>query len=426
MTYFFLWVASSCIPEICLGFRTSSNIKASRKHLYAASEPAAGKGFGTNKQESVKKKKSSEEDVFQSLLRDLQIQNVPLLECDANSVETYMGATFTTMAELSDNMDASKVCLIFEKIPQTALVAFANDVATLKMTPRLMTYLPELERFHVEVLGNGKYSGMSALVIETTSAQAQLPQLEQQASAEQSLQAMQSFVQRLVVIESMCPHTHDIHRAPEGLRGISPGTVGYRYGGSADALHALASFWTCICELQGSPEISTVVLSLPCIGKEDHDRFATVVEIISRYLCLFRGDALFGLVHFHPLYDRNLIFPPDAPAYGHLPPRNWLRPMMRLNKNDLEAETLTDEQLALSDYQRRSPHTAINILRTNQIAAAAGKNSIVNLELENGDKVRASGITTYSRNAIRLARIGKDALEEALQKEIEMTWQQPA
>ena len=172
-----------------------------------------------------------------------------------------------------------------------------------------------------------------------------------------------------------------------------------------------------VCELLGTPEkeISTTMLSLPAVGagvdSESLNRFVIIMELVSRNLCLFRGDDVFGLVHFHPAYDRSVIHPVDKPAYGHLPPREWLRPMMKLNGNTEEAENRTEEDLALSDYQRRSPFTAINILRVTQLNAAAGAKSIVDLEVADGVTEKASGITTYSRNAIRLARVGKEVLQ---------------
>merc|ERR1711976_1153145 len=104
------------------------------------------------------------------------------------------------------------------------------------------------------------------------------------------------------------------------------------------------------------------------------------------------------------------IHPIDKPAYGHLPPREWLRPMMKMNSNTDEAESLSDDDLAMSDYQRKAPFTAINILRVNQLNAAAGAKSIVDLEVKEGVTEKASGITTYSRNAIRLAKVGKETL----------------
>jgi hypothetical protein len=68
------------------------------------------------------------------------------------------------------------------------------------------------------------------------------------------------------------------------------------------------------------------MLSLPATGagvdKEALNRFAIPIELVSHNLCLFHGDDVFGLVHFHPAYERTLIHLIDKPAYGHLPPQN--------------------------------------------------------------------------------------------------------
>ena len=81
-------------------------------------------------------------------------------------------------------------------------------------------------------------------------------------------------------------------------------------------------------------------------------------------------------------------------------------------------KSLTDEQLKLSDYQRRAPFTMINILRNSQVNAAAGPNSIVDLPLDDGTLTKASGILTYSRNTIRMVTVGKETLEIGLQNEM--------
>ena len=86
----------------------------------------------------------------------------------------------------------------------------------------------------------------------------------------------------------------------------------------------------------------------------------------------------------------------------------------------VEAEELSDDELALSNYQRRAPHTAINILRMSQVNAAAGAKSVVDLDLGDGTTEKASGITLYTRNTLRMAEMGKDALQTALDADIAM------
>lgn len=97
-----------------------------------------------------------------------------------------------------------------------------------------------------------------------------------------------------------------------------------------------------------------------------------------------------------------------------------VRPILKMGGHEKEAEQLSDEDLALSNYQRRSPHTAINILRMTQVNAAAGSKSIVDLDLGDGRVEKASGITLYTRNTIRMAEMGKEALQTALDADIAM------
>lgn len=89
-----------------------------------------------------------------------------------------------------------------------------------------------------------------------------------------------------------------------------------------------------------------------------------------------------------------------------------------MNGNEEESHNLSDDELELSDYQRRSPFAMINILRNSQVNAASGAKSIVELSLEDGTTTQASGITTYSRNTIRMAKVGKEKLQSELEKEM--------
>ena len=97
-----------------------------------------------------------------------------------------------------------------------------------------------------------------------------------------------------------------------------------------------------------------------------------------------------------------------------------VRPILKMGGHEKEAEELSDEDLALSNYQRRAPHTAINILRMTQVNAAAGPKSVVDLNLGDGRVEKASGITLYTRNTIRMAEMGKEALQTGLDADIAM------
>lgn len=407
-----------------------SSRKSFARHVTNLHHPAS---FLWRLQLSADEAESSEKydsAAFKSRLRDLENSGVRLLTCDAKEVNTLSAALWSTMAEVSADDGAQSVCIVLESIPVGALEAFAEDFTVLKTQMRLMEHLPELARFSISIVAKGP-----AFLIETGArTEDEIKVKNERILAEKNLDetritnALKSFVDRIVIGEAACPYTKSHDLAAVGLekRGIVPGPVAYRYNGSSDVCGALAAFWECICELikTEDKDLSTTVLSLPAIGAgtsvEAHQRFAAVVEVVSRYLCLFRGDDLFGLVHFHPAYERNLVEPVDLPAYGHLPPQSWLRAMLTMNGNVEEAENLTEEEISKANYQRRSPHTAINILRVSHLNAAVGAKSIVDLDLGDGRTEKASGISTYSRNAIKLANIPTNTLDTALQQEIAM------
>ena len=369
---------------------------------------------------------SRKENLFQCLLRDLQIEGVPLLECDAFQAHTLQAALWTTMAELSDQDDEQKVCLVLQGIGVEALMTFVDDFIILKTQSRLMEALPELERFTINVVGKGLGP---AIVIETANKTKTSDNIAQSYEEPKVTAAMKSFIDRVVAGQNVCPYTKSAVKAPEGLEqvNIQAGPIGYRYSSFSDVCHILSGFWNCVCELLSVPAdtLSTVVYTMPALGSGEeseraaHDRFSATAELASRSLCLFRGDDVFDIMHFYPTYERDLILPNDQPAYGHLPPTGWLRPMLRHARHAEEAETLSDEDIKVSNYQRRSPFPAIVIKRVAYFEALAGsENEIVDLQLENGSVTKASGVPVYAKNTIKLAAEGQEKLQEALQTEI--------
>lgn len=382
---------------------------------------------------------------------------------DCRDATAFLSVVWHVLADLSESDDARRRCLIFDNdedddddIPVSALCGLERDwISLTQHGDRIMSHLPELRRLRVSVvpgtlshdgrptLADAQH-GRPALLLEATTARTVEERRERDDrvafedvfTESKTTAALRSFVTRLVQKGSVdgggggtCPYTASADVAGVGLeaRGVRPGPVGYRFDKTSDAVRATAVFWDCVqeCLRTTETELSTVLLSLPAIGPgtDGHDRFAAVVELISRNLCLFRGDAVVGLVHFHPAYRRDAIHPVDGAAYGHLPPASWLRPMLRHNNgktdDDDDATTLTDDDLACADFQRRAPCTVINVLRASQLDKAAGPKSIVDLQIDGrGHTEKASGIVTYTRNAIRLAGIGKEALEAALEEEM--------
>jgi len=82
--------------------------------------------------------------------------------------------------------------------------------------------------------------------------------------------------------------------------------------------------WRCFADVVNTPEteLSTALLCLPAVAPlsssgdgsnrlEDdsraHARFAAFSDLVSKSLLMCGGDKVLGLVHFHPLYDRNQV-----------------------------------------------------------------------------------------------------------------------
>ena len=364
-------------------------------------------------------------NLFQFLLRDLEVEGVPLLGCDADQVHIFQAAVWTIISELSNSDLGEKACLVVEDIPIDALHAFVDDFAALKAQMLERECLTELERISLSLVGRGVGP---ALLIETKNRTIDeveryrgINEASRQVDEQRFTSAMRAFVDRMVVGLGLCPHTRSNTLAPSGLEGVPPGAIAYRSGRSSDICDILATFWTCVCEIISSPEdqLSATVLCIPPLAgspptEEIPDRFAVVSEVLSRSLFLYRGEEVLDLLYMHPRYDRDLVHPSDRASYGHLPPTRWLRPMLRLNGNEKEADSLSDEDLKLQNYQRRSPLQAVIIKRVSQVNAGT-PNGL--LDLDDGTCEKARGIQA-AKNLLELVAQGEKALQEALDSEI--------
>lgn len=366
-------------------------------------------------------------NLFQFLLRDLQVEGVPLLAVDADQIHTFQAAVWTTMTELLtasmttmaapspsnelNNKNEGKACLIFEDIPMDDLRTFVDDFQILQTQERLMEQLPELVRFHISLVGKGV--GPAILVAvgnpDNQNVDDDLFSAKPRAASEFKVTgAMKLFADRIVFWANS---------------GFDRLLTTYRVCGFPDVCHVMSSFWTCICELQTTPsdELSSVVLMMPHVTdiktvskqsdetKQQHARFAAVAELISRSMCLYPGNDNFELLHFHPTYERDQIYPVDRPAHGHLPPSNWIRPVLKHCSAD---QTLSDEDLLAFDYQRRAPVTAVIILR------ASRDDTSTELDLGDGETVSITGIRAIARSIVSMARKGNYNLQRDLEKEL--------
>ena len=339
-------------------------------------------------------------NLFQFLLRDLQVEGTPLLGCDARDTHTFFAAVFTTMAELSLENNSTKACLILEDIPMDTLRSFVDEFGAIKTEKRLMEELPELKRFNVSLVGRGLLG--PAMILETSTRTAQEVKQYQnkikvetkQDDVDRWTAGQKTFVSRMVEGGgesgvSIPPHQNEQEEDP-------PVPVAYRFAGSSDVCDVLAGFWYNICELQTTKvdDIGSVMFCYPTMSsssgtknkKKAGERYAAVAEVINRVLALYSNDVSgdnsvgdepsneeenegFKVVHVNPVYERETIYPKPQHQQeddGHLPPTSWLRSMMEAmgEANAELAESLSDQQLSIQNYQRRSPLPGVLIERT--------------------------------------------------------------
>jgi hypothetical protein len=426
---------SSLLLSLVLGFVPHS--KAGSK---LARQKTEHRFFAATSSRVDEMSEESKANLFQFLLRDLQIEGVPLMEVNSEQVDTLpssethqwkalavvQAALWTTMAEISLQNEEQKACLIFESIPIPDLRTFVDDFTILKTQERLMEFLPELERFSLSLVGKGVGP---AILVEASERKAASTAEMTQVDTDESrpCAAMKMFVDRMVAgrqISGYPPSDSDgpiISKFVE--QGMEVAPMIYRMCSFSEVCHILSSFWNCVCEILASPpgQLRATMLLLPAVSEDDSARFSALSELLSRSLCLYHGDALLELLHMHPAYDRDSIHPVDMPANGHLPPVGWLRPMLRQNGNMEEAGNLKDEELDLLNYQRRSPVTSVCIVPVDLLEAALGpEDGILSIELDGGNEAQASGIATYARSIIDLSSKGANQLQSSLDVEMDI------
>lgn len=361
----------------------------SSKLIASTSQRPTSKLFAANPVDELSEERKA--NLYQCLLRDMQIEGTPVLECDADQAHTFQGTVWTIMAQLSESDLESKACMVLEEMPIDALQSFVDDFASIKANERLMKYLPEISRFNVTLLGRGVGP---ALVVETSNRtatqQEEVAKLESSTSIPNELTwtaAMKGFVARRY----------------DG--DLLPGPHAYRLAGSWDVCDTLATFWTSVCELLAQPDdvLGSSILCLPADKVDDNveqvqARFAAMTELVTESFFMARGQDLFDVSYLHPLYDRDSVHLRNN-VYGHLPPLQSLPAILKdSSAYEGNADELTDKDLAVQNYQRRSPLPAIFLRR----------------QSEKKEEDSAAGVFAS------LSQQGEEALQAALEKEMEL------
>lgn len=374
------------------------------------------------------------QNLFQFLLRDLQVEGVPLLGIEgADQVETMQAAVWTTMAQLwtattttlsQGGGEQQKACLILEELPVDALRAFVDSFANIRAEERLTQQFPALQEFDVSLVGKGVGPAILVKVGEEPKETADEtasdggvedaidvtpPPTSNTQRDDLIIAAMEHFVDRVVVASD------------DGI-GLDRANTVFRVSSSSDSsadtdpCHMLSSFWNAMCELQASDAdaISSIVLCLPAMSSAQH---VALAELINRSLCLYRGDSVFELVHYHPSYDRTDVFPQVQPVFGHLSPTAWWPLIVeQFGGGDDSAPRDTTQLDLLVNYQRRSPVPAVILKRVSNMDAGEEEQ----LDLGDGSVAPANGISTFATSIARLVQQGEPSLQQELSEEVAM------
>jgi len=291
-------------------------------------------------------------NLFQFLLRDFEVEGVPLLGCDASETNVFLAALWTTMAELSETDNQGKVCLVFESIPMETLKIFVEEFSAIKNQSSVMENIPELQRVSVSLVGRGLGP---AMVIEASN----------RTDAEK-------VAYNMMIQSAPIP---DEHRWTCAMKTFFGRTCSrrinnsvFRIIGSTDVCNILSGYWTSVCELLSLPreQISSIVLSYPPVREGTqaviHDRYVAISLLMNRMLFLYNNtkDEVSSF-HLQPFYDRDKApFENDNPSPGHLSPSWWIQ---QANFDDDPKENLSQENLRLQNFLRRSPLPSVIIQR---------------------------------------------------------------
>jgi hypothetical protein len=318
--------------------------------------------------------------LFQFLLRDLQVEGVPLLSVDVPdwvdgspfAYSVLQAALWTTMAEIADQQNQqraqqqeeeekgqdsdndddaapllNRACMVLENVPVPILQRFVDHFEqTLKADTRATARFPELRQIRLMLVGKGVGPGLLVEATNVTSTSVEPTADSPPETEHRALAAMKMFVDR----------------------GGSPNPTAMqcRTCSFRDAYHIHSAFWNCVCEMLQSTmnnplpqHPSSTYLLLPELDNvmpvdDQQEWFDVVTSMLTQSLELYAADtngAAVEVSYYAPQYDRNKIQPANEFVRGHLPPLSWMRP-------DVSVE---DDDPSLMNYQRRSPVTACMI-----------------------------------------------------------------
>jgi len=386
------------------------------------------------------------DELFQILLNDIICDGDPVFEIDVSTRATLSAAMWTVLCDFSerdageklDDYDSGgmKSAVVLEGMAIEDLRVWATEFYVDKQG------LTELPRLSVALLGDGAGPALVITATDRTPEEITAKPLDSDPRLlNQQTEAMKQFTYRMAVVD---PPEEGTGMA-DNFNVLPLAPTNFPVCNSADVCVMMATFWNCVLVLRQTPhwELEGTVLALPGCGS-DLERFDAVMNLMRKNLENYSDDTdeKLELVNYHPHYGSS-ITTTDTPTEirpGYLPPRSWMKPMMRMSRNiDIvkRAASITEEELELVDYQRKSPVPMVHIRRqatTNKAPAFPDGTppavttttevkkdlELVHVSLDDGEVISMSrgDLEEYVKNAVTLIAVGKTELALAL--DIEM------
>ena len=200
---------------------------------------------------------------------------------------------------------------------------------------------------------------------------------------------IQSWVGRVLVNHKVCPFTKSIHKSGQGLSdlGVPVGKIAYHTSQSCPSsiFLLMSDTWNAILDMivagpSGKKGISSILLASPGFDNYFDLWAGPIFAMLEACVSACNGEKQVGIVCFHPYYKT-----PDGtswPGFGHMHsvPRllQWVK-QFQFDKDGKLKDQSSDQQneddvlwtemdvAAGGAFQRRTPHSVINVLRADQL-----------------------------------------------------------
>jgi hypothetical protein len=242
--------------------------------------------------------------LFQFLLRDLQVEGVPLLEVEvSNNAYALQAAVWTIFAELfqseegddsaeTENGHKAAACLILPGMSIDILRNFVTDFEAWQREHWLLAEIPELACLRVSLVGKGLGSALVLKVLPNVSGSSTtaVGTTLSAANERRYLQGMANFA---TIVQSMAS---PLQQQEERM---ADGTLAFRCCPHHNIFSVLSTYWNCVCQLVSDSKMQDLVLLLHDAAPEtcSTSRFVAMTFLLRAGLS---EESRVNLAYYHP------------------------------------------------------------------------------------------------------------------------------